>query len=1270
MADSYKIKKGDTLGVIAKKYNISVSELAVANNISNPNKIREGITITIPEKKKEFSQSELKKVYKANKPVYDSKDLYQGVKTSEIDNEKVVMDYMKGREPFILIDKKTNTLRRFDAQGNEVANFRVGLGRDKGDKYTINSKNKKVDRNTSPAGIYIVDERNPNKESYKHDYEDNILLLKSESGLRQAMSIHQTPRSLNKDRDAKILNTDLTDDDFSNGCINCTKEQYEQYLEVVRPGQKVIVLPEEEGNYFTIKGDKLSFTTNRDKEFGQYNFTPKNKEVTPFNLKSKKQTDYKQKYLDALAKEKNNLMKDLNLSNEEYDELAKRAYGIFGQESSFGEGSKNPLNDYRVEGIYVDLFDNMQERQDRSLGLTQIRMKHVNPEFAKKYNIDTGTLYYPYQAALATMERLADAYQAVKNPKVRDRYKDITPENVYDYAVTFYNKPETVRLGKASGKNQYVQQVKQFYSELEPVQENNQIIAKKKLGGMSKWGYKKGSPFANEPFIDIQSNELTMVGVPHDVLALPDNDKPIIMKPGKNYKFKNSSKVREIPLKQHGGNFGLAGENTMPMSPFISLKPFINKYKLKFGGVIDYMSTLPEEQQYLFAEEFDNFDEETQKEISDYLKGGYYQRGGVSEYQTGGQPNAELEDQETLVTPDGELSKIEGKKHSEGGEKVSLPGGTRIFSEFLKAPSEIVKEVLGKESKKKYSYADLSKKFPTQPSISILSDPNSDQYEKTTAELTLANNLGKLDTIFYAQEKEKEQKAGNKFKYSGIKKYQMAGMIDNPSEGFQKAPVQYYDYFSKDKGTVGYFNLSNISNRFQPTGTENVLVDPDTNSMFMRRSDGSYDYVGVQSTPRTNVTSNVTTKVPSVKQEYGKGLYSVPLTRTPTTSVNIAPTPLTFFNPVVQLEEEYVPQVPTDLQLVMPERTKNYELPKVVPTNRGTKSRPKSKLKPANPNAPVTTPQVPEQNPLVKFYPESGEDIRPELELTDQVSPIIGRSFVNEPVVPNIPTVNQVADIIVSEDDQDYVPTEKKWDWSKFGVSPELAGTVADIGLALSDRLRVSEPTFYDRTKTPLFTRFVDFDDKEVQRMYDRNIQQIQQSNIPEQVKQAQIAELTSKYQDYQAKVDYGNLQRYEAKRERDTDKLQSYLDTNIDQRVADIESYRMRKARVDQLRDAYKAQRKSRIVNSLKSYAEYADQISKANEFTPNYRINPVTGKVDYRPQQQSQLKDNILQQYQKRNQSKIDLGQGATGQIMGNVLIITDKDGKVTTQKLDTQE
>jgi murein DD-endopeptidase MepM/ murein hydrolase activator NlpD len=44
---TYKIKRGDTLGGIAKKYGTTVSALASANKIKNPNRIFAGNTLTI-----------------------------------------------------------------------------------------------------------------------------------------------------------------------------------------------------------------------------------------------------------------------------------------------------------------------------------------------------------------------------------------------------------------------------------------------------------------------------------------------------------------------------------------------------------------------------------------------------------------------------------------------------------------------------------------------------------------------------------------------------------------------------------------------------------------------------------------------------------------------------------------------------------------------------------------------------------------------------------------------------------------------------------------------------------------------------------------------------------------------------------------------------------------------------------------------------------------------------------------------------------------------
>jgi LysM repeat protein len=44
---SYKVKKGDTLSGIAKKYGTTYQELARINNISDPNKIYVGQKIII-----------------------------------------------------------------------------------------------------------------------------------------------------------------------------------------------------------------------------------------------------------------------------------------------------------------------------------------------------------------------------------------------------------------------------------------------------------------------------------------------------------------------------------------------------------------------------------------------------------------------------------------------------------------------------------------------------------------------------------------------------------------------------------------------------------------------------------------------------------------------------------------------------------------------------------------------------------------------------------------------------------------------------------------------------------------------------------------------------------------------------------------------------------------------------------------------------------------------------------------------------------------------
>ena len=78
-------------------------------------------------------------------------------------------------------------------------------------------------------------------------------------------------------------------------------------------------------------------------------------------------------------------------------------------------------------------------------------------------------------------------------------------------------------------------------------------VDNKQQGGIvNTTGYTPGYESFNNPYNIIPSGDITMKNTPFDVLAIPNNDKPKIMKPGKEYKFKNSDRVAEIPMMQMG----------------------------------------------------------------------------------------------------------------------------------------------------------------------------------------------------------------------------------------------------------------------------------------------------------------------------------------------------------------------------------------------------------------------------------------------------------------------------------------------------------------------------------------------------------------------------------------------------------------------------------------------------------------------------------------------------------------------------------------------
>lgn len=69
---------------------------------------------------------------------------------------------------------------------------------------------------------------------------------------------------------------------------------------------------------------------------------------------------------------------------------------------------------------------------------------------------------------------------------------------------------------------------------------------------VSEKGYKDNSPFKDNPFLDIMSNNITMKGVSQPLIGISDKGDIKVMLPGEDYKF-NGTKVREIPIYQGGG---------------------------------------------------------------------------------------------------------------------------------------------------------------------------------------------------------------------------------------------------------------------------------------------------------------------------------------------------------------------------------------------------------------------------------------------------------------------------------------------------------------------------------------------------------------------------------------------------------------------------------------------------------------------------------------------------------------------------------------------
>jgi hypothetical protein len=121
----------------------------------------------------------------------------------------------------------------------------------------------------------------------------------------------------------------------------------------------------------------------------------------------------------------------------------------------------------------------------------------------------------------------------------------------------------------------------------------------------------------------------------------------------------------------------------------------------------------------------------------------------------------EAEGGETILRPDGTHMNITGRRHSEGGEKLTksqAPEGSFIFSDTarMKLGGKVL-ENFGKNpnAKQKFTPAELAKQYNVNKYKGILADPNTDIRSKKTASLMIDNYEKKLAELALVQEGKK-----------------------------------------------------------------------------------------------------------------------------------------------------------------------------------------------------------------------------------------------------------------------------------------------------------------------------------------------------------------------------------------------------------------------------------------------------------------------------------------------------------------------------------
>jgi len=252
-------------------------------------------------------------------------------------------------------------------------------------------------------------------------------VLKNEDGNEVSTVIHTVPSSKSANRINALTAEDPFNMRMTNGCINgmCSDLIDMHNIHDIGEGSEIFILPEDDGNKFVFQNGQLNFrTTSKNRQMYQtytdgegneqrgqgvnrtkntLNYKPiqididkeafANDRFTTFDFNDEEEyNNVVVPFAKSLEDNKQDVMKVMQVDGDTYNDIAKVAFGILGNETNFGDTHSAVGNFGRAVNKYFDRSSSSSpdymskydtygaDQNENSAGLTQFRWKWVEKD--------------------------------------------------------------------------------------------------------------------------------------------------------------------------------------------------------------------------------------------------------------------------------------------------------------------------------------------------------------------------------------------------------------------------------------------------------------------------------------------------------------------------------------------------------------------------------------------------------------------------------------------------------------------------------------------------------------------------------------------------------------------------------------------------------------------------------------------------------------------------------------------------------------------------